>query len=98
LRSTGVTAEGDGIAIGATGVRVDANIDFLCPFCRQFAPAMANAHHLLSGQDTSSPRTRAEVVAAVPGGSPSCEGPSGVPGAAAAYPIRGRRPTRRRSR
>jgi hypothetical protein len=28
---TGLTAEGDGIAIGETGVRVDAYIDFLCP-------------------------------------------------------------------
>ena len=40
---TDVTAEGDGIAIGATGVRVDAYIDFLCPFCRQFEAASADA-------------------------------------------------------
>src|SRR5580704_15817297 len=32
----GVTAEGDGIVIGHGPVRVDAFIDFLCPFCRQF--------------------------------------------------------------
>jgi protein-disulfide isomerase len=32
----GVTAEGDGIVIGRGPVRVDAFIDFLCPFCRQF--------------------------------------------------------------
>jgi protein-disulfide isomerase len=31
-----VTAEGDGIMIGHGPVRVDAFIDFLCPFCRQF--------------------------------------------------------------
>jgi protein-disulfide isomerase len=32
----GTTAEGDGIALGAGPVTVDAYIDFLCPFCRQF--------------------------------------------------------------
>src|ERR1700728_4337814 len=32
----GVTAEGDGIVIGDGPVRVDAFIDFLCPYCRQF--------------------------------------------------------------
>jgi protein-disulfide isomerase len=32
----GVTAEGDGVLIGHGPVRVDAFIDFLCPFCRQF--------------------------------------------------------------
>src|SRR6201996_4784713 len=31
-----VTEEGDGILIGHGPVRVDAFIDFLCPFCRQF--------------------------------------------------------------
>jgi protein-disulfide isomerase len=40
---TGVTAEGDGIAIGETGVRIDAYIDFLCPFCRQFEAASGDA-------------------------------------------------------
>ena len=40
---TGVTAEGDGIAIGETGVRVDAYIDFLCPFCRQFEATSGDA-------------------------------------------------------
>ncbi len=40
---TGVTAEGDGVAIGETGVRVDAYIDFLCPFCRQFEAASGDA-------------------------------------------------------
>jgi protein-disulfide isomerase len=32
----GATPEGDGIAVGGGPVRVDAYIDFLCPFCRQF--------------------------------------------------------------
>src|ERR1700728_2152542 len=33
---SGATAEGDGIMIGHGPVRVDAFIDFLCPYCRQF--------------------------------------------------------------
>ena len=32
----GATAEGDGILIGHGPVRVDAFIDFMCPFCRRF--------------------------------------------------------------
>jgi protein-disulfide isomerase len=32
----GATEEGDGITIGHGPVRVDAFIDFLCPFCRRF--------------------------------------------------------------
>jgi protein-disulfide isomerase len=32
----GATPEGDGIVLGNGPVRVDAYIDFLCPFCRQF--------------------------------------------------------------
>jgi protein-disulfide isomerase len=32
----GATAEGDGVVIGHGPVRVDAFIDFLCPFCRRF--------------------------------------------------------------
>ncbi len=32
----GATAEGDGIVTGDGPVRVDAFIDFLCPFCRRF--------------------------------------------------------------
>jgi len=32
----GATPEGDGIVIGDGPVRVDAFIDFLCPYCRQF--------------------------------------------------------------
>ena len=41
----GATPEGDGIVIGDGPVRVDAFIDFLCPYCRQFelssAPALS---------------------------------------------------------
>jgi protein-disulfide isomerase len=32
----GATAEGDGVVIGHGPVRIDAFIDFLCPYCRQF--------------------------------------------------------------
>ena len=32
----GATEEGDGIVIGRGPVRVDAFIDFLCPFCQRF--------------------------------------------------------------
>src|SRR3954451_10721564 len=32
----GTTPEGDGIALGQGAVRIDAYIDFMCPFCRQF--------------------------------------------------------------
>jgi protein-disulfide isomerase len=32
----GSTSDGDGIVIGDGPVRVDAFIDFLCPFCRRF--------------------------------------------------------------
>ena len=42
----GATPEGDGIVTGNGRVRVDAFIDFLCPFCRQFelsaGPALAD--------------------------------------------------------
>jgi protein-disulfide isomerase len=41
----GATPEGDGIVAGAGPVRIDAFIDFQCPFCRQFelaaGPALA---------------------------------------------------------
>lgn len=40
------TVEGDGVMVGHGPVRVDAFIDFLCPFCRQFelssGPALAD--------------------------------------------------------
>jgi protein-disulfide isomerase len=32
----GATPDGDGIVVGGGPVRVDAFIDFLCPFCRRF--------------------------------------------------------------
>jgi len=42
----GATVEGDGVMVGHGPVRVDAFIDFLCPFCRQFelssAPTLAD--------------------------------------------------------
>jgi protein-disulfide isomerase len=50
----GATREGDGILIGHGPVRVDAFIDFLCPFCRQFelsaGPTLAD---LVSGGQVS---------------------------------------------
>ena len=42
----GATPEGDGVITGGGPVRVDAFIDFLCPFCRRFelsaGPALAD--------------------------------------------------------
>src|ERR1700677_2387389 len=32
----GATAEGDGIVVGDGPTRVDAYIDFLCPYCKRF--------------------------------------------------------------
>jgi protein-disulfide isomerase len=50
----GATREGDGIMIGRGPVRVDAFIDFLCPFCRRFelsaGPTLAE---LVSGGQVS---------------------------------------------
>ena len=50
----GATVEGDGVMIGHGPVRIDAFIDFLCPFCRQFelssAPALAD---LVAGGEVS---------------------------------------------
>lgn len=41
----GATAEGDGVVIGQGPVRIDAFIDFLCPYCQRFeltaGPALA---------------------------------------------------------
>jgi protein-disulfide isomerase len=42
----GATPEGDGILVGTGPVQVDAFIDFLCPFCRQFEQA---AESVLAG-------------------------------------------------
>jgi protein-disulfide isomerase len=50
----GATPEGDGIVLGDGPVRVDAFIDFLCPYCRSFelssGPALATmlAEHRIS--------------------------------------------------
>jgi protein-disulfide isomerase len=50
----GATGEGDGIVIGQGPVRVDAFIDFMCPFCRRFelsaGPALSG---LVSGGQIS---------------------------------------------
>jgi protein-disulfide isomerase len=50
----GATQEGDGIVTGDGPVRVDAFIDFLCPFCRRFelaaGPTLAE---LISGRQIS---------------------------------------------
>jgi protein-disulfide isomerase len=47
----GATPEGDAVVVGDGPVRVDAFIDFLCPYCRQFelssGPALA---HLVAGR------------------------------------------------
>jgi protein-disulfide isomerase len=32
----GATPEGDGVVVGSGPVRIDAFIDFLCPFCKRF--------------------------------------------------------------
>ena len=32
----GATAEGDGVVVGSGPTRVDAYIDFLCPYCKRF--------------------------------------------------------------
>ena len=41
----GATAEGDGVVVGSGPTRVDAYIDFLCPYCKRFelstGPALA---------------------------------------------------------
>ncbi len=39
----GATPEGDGIIVGNGPVRIDAYIDFLCPYCRQFELSSASA-------------------------------------------------------
>src|SRR5215469_8888587 len=71
----GTTPEGDAVLVGDGLVRVDAFIDFLCPFCRQFelsaGPALADlvasgrasvAYHpmnFLDGASTTNYSTRA---------------------------------------
>jgi protein-disulfide isomerase len=74
----GATVDGDGIMIGRGPVRVDAFIDFLCPFCRQFelssGPALAElvasgqvnlVYHplnILDGASTTNYSTRAAAA------------------------------------
>jgi protein-disulfide isomerase len=76
----GATPEGDGVITGDGPVRVDAFIDFLCPFCRRFelsaGPALADlitgrliilAYHpmnLLDGASTTHYSTRAAAASA----------------------------------
>ncbi|HEY4279975.1 MAG TPA: thioredoxin domain-containing protein [Conexibacter sp.] len=36
LAPDGATPEGDGIVLGTGPVRIDAYIDFMCPYCRRF--------------------------------------------------------------
>jgi protein-disulfide isomerase len=76
----GATLEGDGIITGDGPVRVDAFIDFLCPFCRRFelsaGPALADlvtgrlislAYHpmnFLDGASTTNYSTRAAAASA----------------------------------
>jgi len=74
----GATAEGDGVVVGEGPVRVDAFIDFLCPYCRRFelssGPALADlvagrlasvAYHpmnFLDGASTTDYSTRAAAA------------------------------------
>ncbi len=50
----GATPEGDGIAVGDGPVRVDAYIDFLCPYCRRFELAAGPTLAQLAGKRQAS--------------------------------------------
>jgi protein-disulfide isomerase len=76
----GATEAGDGILIGHGPVRVDAYIDFLCPFCRQFelaaGPALAGlvaegrirlAYHPMNFLDEASTTSYSTRAAAASG-------------------------------
>ena len=76
----GATPEGDGIVTGDGPVRVDAFIDFLCPFCRRFelsaGPALADliavglislAHHPMNFLDEASTTNYSTRAAAASG-------------------------------
>jgi protein-disulfide isomerase len=76
----GATPEGDGIITGDGPVRVDAFIDFLCPFCRQFelsaGPALADlateglislAYHPMNFLDEASTTSYSTRAAAASG-------------------------------
>jgi protein-disulfide isomerase len=47
----GASEQGDGIMIGHGPVRVDAFIDFLCPFCRRFELSSGDALARLAADD-----------------------------------------------
>jgi protein-disulfide isomerase len=76
----GATPEGDGVVIGDGPVRVDAFIDFLCPFCRRFelssAPTLAGlvadrlaslAYHPMNFLDEASTTSYSTRAAAASG-------------------------------
>jgi protein-disulfide isomerase len=76
----GATPEGDGVITGDGPVRVDAFIDFLCPFCRRFElsaePALADliadglislAHHPMNFLDEASTTNYSTRAAAASG-------------------------------
>jgi protein-disulfide isomerase len=76
----GATAGGDGVITGNGPVRVDAFIDFLCPFCRQFelsaGPTLADlvteglislAHHPMNFLDEASTTSYSTRAAAASG-------------------------------
>src|SRR3984957_590711 len=82
----GATPEGDGIVLGDGPVRVDAFIDFLCPYCRRFelssGPALATmlaehrinlAYHPMNFLDQAS-TTRYSTRAAASSGCAADEG------------------------
>ena len=50
----GATPDGDGIIVGNGPVRIDAYIDFLCPFCRQFELSAGPALASLTANDEAS--------------------------------------------
>jgi protein-disulfide isomerase len=77
---SGATAEGDGVLVGRGPVRVDAFIDFLCPFCRRFelssGPALARmvadgrvslAYHPMNFLDQASTTNYSSRAAAASG-------------------------------
>jgi protein-disulfide isomerase len=76
----GATPEGDGIITGDGPILVDAFVDFLCPFCRQFelsaGPALADlineklislAHHPMNFLDEASTTNYSTRAAAASG-------------------------------